>query len=378
MNCSLLFLRVLRSICKVRFVCCLVATMAIVMPLSPLGAFGPQPSKSLTVGEINQILNRLQNAVKDYVFPEAASNLAQELAAHQDTYRTLTDPTALAQRLTADMRTVGRDQHLAVTFGEELAVQNTLTAEEKQHAHDFDRANAFGLRSARRLPGNIGYIDLAYFSPDPDAGAAVAAAMQVVNGTDALILDLRRNGGGSGDTERTLASYFFADETQLSSIVENIHGTRQERQHWTVPYLQGGHYLGKPIYILTSRHTHSAAEVLSYDLHNMHVATTVGEHTSGEATSGTGEVDLGYGFSAFIPNGQLISPITHGNYLRTGVQPDVTAEPESALAVAYETALKTANERVVSEELAKEKSEALKNPGAALTQEINGFSETQH
>ncbi len=350
-----------------------------VMPVSAVDASGPQPSKSLTVEEINQILNRLQNAVKDYIFPEIASKLEQELTAHQETYRTLTDPTALAQRLTADMRTVGRDQHLAVTFGEELAVQKTLTAEEKQHAHDFDRANAFGLRSARRLPGNVGYVDLAYFSPDPDAGATVAAAMQLVNGTDALILDLRRNGGGSGDTERTLASYFFADETQLSSIIENIHGTRQERQHWTVAYLQGDRYLGKPIYILTSRHTHSAAEVLSYDLHNLHVATIVGEHTSGEATSGTGEVDLGYGFSAFVPNGQLISPITHGNYLRTGVEPDITVEPEKALAVAYEIALKTAKASVASEELAKEKSGALKNPGAALEQEINGFSgEAQH
>ena len=353
--------------------------MAMVMPLSTVNASGQQPSKTLTVGEINEIVNSLQNAVKDYVFPEVASKLAQEVMAHQETYRTLTDPTALAGRLTADMRTVGGDQHLAVTFGEELAVQKTLTAKEKQHAHDFDCANGFGLRSARRLPGNIGYIDLAYFSPDPDAGAAVAAAMRVVNGTDALILDLRRNGGGSGDTERTLASYFFTNETQLSSVVENIHGKRQERQHWTVAYLQGERYLGKLIYILTSRHTHSAAEVLSYDLHNMRVATIVGEHTSGEATSSTGEVDLGYGFSALIPNGQLISPVTHGNYLKTGVQPDVTAAPEKALDIAYELAMKTAKANIGSEELAKEKSEALKNPGAALAQELNGFSGgTQH
>lgn len=371
-------IRLLGRVRDVRVAWCLVAAIALVSPVWAL-ASPPQPAKSLTPGEINDILSHLQNAVKDYVFPETASKLGQELAAHQETYRTLSDPKALAQRLTADMRSVGRDHHLAVTFGEELGVRKTPTEEEKQHAHDFDRAHACGLRSARRLPGNIGYIDLAYFSPDRDAGAAVAAAMQLVTGTEALIIDLRRNGGGSGDTERTLASYFFADETQLSSVVENIQGKRHERQHWTIAYLQGPRYLGKPIYILISRHTHSAAEALAYDLRNLRAATLVGEPTSGDATSSTGEVDLGYGFSALIPNGQLISPITHGNYFRTGVQPDLAAEPAKALSVAYDLALKKANTGVASKDLAKEKAEALKNPEAALAEEIEGFSKAaQH
>jgi hypothetical protein len=328
-------------------------------------------SERLTPIQVDEIVDHLRSAAQDYVFPDIATKLQAEIDEHRAEYRTIGDPTQLATRLTADMRAVGHDFHLAVSYGEELGVRKEPTPEEKQHAHAFDLASGYGLRSARRLPGNIGYIDLAYFSPDPDAGTAVAAAMQLVNGTDALILDLRRNGGGSGETEMTLISYFF--DGQLSSVEERVQGRLQERQHWTVPYVQGPRYTSKPVYILTSPHTHSAAEVLAYDLKNARVATIVGEHTSGEATSASGEIDLGHGFSAFIANGQIMSPVTHANYIRTGVQPDVPAEPTNALETAYVLALKAAKSGVDSAELRKEKESAISDTRAALRQEIDGF-----
>lgn len=327
----------------------------------------------LTPAEVDRVLERLSFALVDYIFPGTAANIRRALAAHASAYRGLTSKTGLAEKLTEDMRAIGHDQHLSVTIGEELGVRRNPTAAEEQHAHDFDRANAFGLRSARRLPGNIGYLDIAYFSPDSDAGAAVADAMQVVSGTDALIIDLRRNGGGSGETERTLASYFFADEVQLSGIIERVSGKDRERQHWTVPYVQGPRYLSKPVYILVGRHTHSAAEAFAYDLNNLKVARIIGEPTSGDATSSTGEVDLGYGFTALIPDGQLISPVTHGNYFRVGVAPDVSVKPENALRTAYVMALKESSTKVDSEDLRAEKSDAISNPDGALSEEINGF-----
>jgi len=328
-------------------------------------------TERLTPMQVDEIVDHLRSAAQDYVFPDIAAKLQAEIDGHRAEYRAISDPTELAKRLTADMRAVGHDFHLAVSYGEELGVQKEPTPEEKQHAHAFDLASGYGVRSARRLPGNIGYIDLAYFSPDPDAGTAVAAAMQLVNGTDALILDFRRNGGGSGETESTLISYFF--EGQLSSVEQHVQGRLQERQHWTVPYVQGPRYAGKPVYILTSQHTHSAAEVLAYDLKNAHVATIVGEHTSGDATSASGEINLGYGFSTFIANGQIKSPITHANYIGTGVQPDVPTEPFKALETAYALALKTAKSSVDSAELRKEKEAAIEDARSALLQEIDGF-----
>lgn len=334
-----------------------------------IGSSPVSPSEQITPAEVDHVLARLRLALKSYVFPGMSAKIERELAGHRSSYLALSDKVLLARRLTKDMRAVGEDRHLAVTYGEELGIRKSPTAAEEQHAHAFDRANAFGVREARRLPGNIGYVDLAYFSPDAEAGKAIAAAMMLVSGADALIIDLRHNGGGSGETERTLASYFLAGEVQLSGIVENVDGKVNERQHWTVAYLEAPRYLSRPVYVLVGRHTHSAAEAFAYDLHNLKVAKIIGEPTSGDATSGTGVIDLGDGLTALIPNGQLMSPVTHGNYFRVGVMPDVPVAPENALKVAYTTALRESGSSIESDELRNEKSKALGDPNAALVGE---------
>jgi hypothetical protein len=194
---------------------------------------------AVTPQQVDEIVDQLLSGLEDYVFPEVAKKLQSHIRAHRFEYRAISDSNALAARLTEDLRAVGFDNHLTVSFGEELGVQKEPTPVEKQHAQAFDLANGHGIRSGRRLPGNIGYVDLAYFSPDSDAGTALAAAMQLVSGTDALIVDLRRNGGGSGETATALLSYFFGEPIQLSSIVERKNGQSLERQKWTMPYVAG-------------------------------------------------------------------------------------------------------------------------------------------
>jgi hypothetical protein len=71
----------------------------------------------------------------------------------------------------------------------------------------------------------------------------------------------------------------------------------------------------------------------------------------------------------------VISPVTHENYLRVGVQPDVQTQSTETLTTAYTLALKAATPSLDSEDLKKETAEAIKNPKAALLQEIDGFSQ---
>lgn len=322
--------------------------------------------------QVDEIVNQLLASVGNYVFPDIAEKLRAQVQANRPKYRNISDPNILAGKLTDDLRDVGHDHHLKVSFGEELGVQKEPTPAEEEHARAFDLANAHGIRSARRLPGNVGYINLAFFSPDEDAGRAIAAAMQLVNGTGALIVDLRHNGGGSGDTATALLSYFFSEPTQMSSIVERKNGQTVERQKWTMPYVVGPRFLGKPLFVLTSLHTHSAAELCAYDLKNTRRATIVGERSAGDANSSTGEISLGYGFSVLIPNGQTRSPITHTSWEGTGVQPDVATTAGDALVAAYGLALKDEKPSVASDELEKERRLASQDPQAALASEING------
>jgi hypothetical protein len=346
----------------------------LVVLLEPAASAGqPDTTASLTPAQVDEVVDHLIAGLSNYVFADVAQRIQGELRAHRGEYRAIDAPAALATRLTADMRAVGHDKHLAVNFGEELGVKKTPTPKEREKAHAYDAANGYGLRSARRLPGNIGYIDLAYFSPDPDAGTQLAAAMQTIGGTDALIIDLRRNGGGSGEAAGALLSYFFEDPVELPSPVERTGGETTMRQHWTMAYVTGPRFLARPIYVLTGIHTHSAAELCAYALKTMHRATIVGEHTSGEATSATGEIDLGYNFTAFIANGQIISPITHTNWLGTGVQPDIVTVPGGELLSAYKTALGSVTPAILSGDLAKERQTALADPQAALMEEVTGF-----
>lgn len=344
------------------------------MLLVVVSCLAEQSFPSLTATQIDTVLNNLVRDLDDYIFPETARALQAYVSQHRSEYRNLRDPKSLANKLTEDLRAVGHDHHFQVTFGEELGVRKEPTPGEKERAHLFDQANGYGIRGARRLPGNVGYVDLAYFSPDEDAGKAVAAAMQLISGTDALILDLRRNGGGSGETATTLLSYFFEEPQQLSSIIERKNGQLEERQKWTVPYVTGPRYVGKPVYVLTSSHTHSAAELCTYDLKAMHRATIVGSKTSGDANSSRGVLDLGLGFTVLIPNGQTRSPITHANWEGTGVQPDIDVNAVEALLAAYKRALQVATPRVTgSEELDQERLKATRDPQAALNQEIGGL-----
>jgi peptidase S41-like protein len=342
--------------------------------LLAVNCFAEQPVHSITPAQADSVIENLVRDLGDYVLPDTARSLQDFVTKHRSEYRAISDPKSFANKLTNDLRAVGHDYHLQVIFGEELGILKEPTPEEKQRAHEFDQASGFGIRSARRLPGNIGYVDLAYFSPDEDAGKALAAAMQLINGTDALILDLRRNGGGSGETATALLSYFFEEPQQLSSIVERKGGKLEERQKWTMPYVAGPRYIGRPVIILTSSHTHSAAELCAYDLKSMRRATIIGSKTAGDANSSKGVGDLGLGFSVFIPNGQTKSPITHGNWQGTGVQPDVSVNADQALLAAYTKVLNEANPRVTaSEELAQERLKAVRDPQAALNQEIEGF-----
>jgi hypothetical protein len=92
-------------------------------------------------------------------------------------------------------------------------------------------------------------------------------------------------------------------------------------------------YIGRPVYVLTSRHTFSGGEALAYDLRALELARIVGETTGGGANAGA-TVALGYDFAMFVPWARPENPTTGGSWEGVGVVPDVATAAEDALAVA--------------------------------------------
>ncbi len=185
---------------------------------------------------------------------------------------------------------------------------------------------------------NIGYLDVRAFYPPEFAGDVAIAAMNFLANTSVLIIDLRKNDGGEPAMVALICSYFFdAEPVHLNSFYWRTSDSTQ--QVWTLPYVPGKRYLGKPVYLLTSRDTVSGAEEFAYTLKNMKRATVIGEVTGGAAHPG--EVyKIHPHFGAFIPTGRPISPITGTDWEGTGVIPDIEIPQDQALKAAQVLALK--------------------------------------
>jgi hypothetical protein len=278
-----------------------------------------------------------------YVFPDVgeryASALLKKLAAGG--YRA-TSAGAFADAVNSDLQAIRKDGHLRIRFDPSFPQREPdaqPTAEEKARFRKIITWQNFGIEKVERLAGNVGYIDLRNFFPVDLSGPSLSAAMSLVAGSDAVILDLRQNGGGDPETVAFLCSYFFAhdDGVHINDIYDRP--KNETHQYWTTA-VPGARYLGKPVYVLTSARTFSAAEEFSYDLQSLKRATLVGETTGGGAHPG-GVVAVGGGFIAFVPSGRAINPITKTNWEGTGVKPDIAAAAPQALQVAHLTALRT-------------------------------------
>src|SRR5580693_29670 len=200
------------------------------------------------------------------------------------------------------------------------------------------RLDNFGIRRVERLDGNVGYLDLRRVAMAANAGPAVAAAMELVAGTYALIFDLRHNGGGVPDGVALWCSYLLAEEpTHLNDIFHA--DTGETRQFWALPYVPGTRYVDRPVYVLTSSHTFSGGEDFCYTLQALGRAELIGETTGGGAHPTRG-FPISPAVHIGIPFARSINPITGTNWQGTGVVPDIAATADEAYNVAYAKALR--------------------------------------
>jgi C-terminal processing protease CtpA/Prc len=200
------------------------------------------------------------------------------------------------------------------------------------------RLDNFGIRRVERLDGNVGYIDLRRMPVPANAGPAIAAAMELVAGTYALIIDLRKNGGGAAEGVTFWCSYLLTEEpTHLNDIFHA--DTGETRQFWALPYVPGTRYVDKPVYVLISHRTFSGGEELCYNLQALGRAELIGETTGGGAHPTRG-FPISPAVMIGIPFARSINPVTGTNWEGTGVVPDVAATAEQAYDVAYAKALR--------------------------------------
>lgn len=298
----------------------------------------PPPAAATQQVEPRQAVAGIAQAIEDRYFdPAKGKQIADGLraAAAKGEFDALTDPRDLAQALTRRLQPL--DHHFTVFWPVDppppgQGPGGPGPGPRPQGDDPFEVRQNYGFRHADILPGNIGYIDLHGFSDidfaDPNSGARAAAdaALAMVSHTDAVIIDLRDNGGGSPAMVGYLTSAFTAKDANIYNTFHSRRGDFSEAPGVYYPHPR----LAVPVYILVSARTASAAEALTYTLQTAGRAVVVGEASGGAANPG-GPVPAGNHFAVFVSQGAPENPISHKNWEGGGVQPDVTVPSADAL-----------------------------------------------
>jgi retinol-binding protein 3 len=273
-----------------------------------------------------------------YIEPTAAQQMIDAMKAHaaKGDYDKITDGDEFATRLTKDLQDVSHDKHLRVNFNPFKMPQHTdPTPEDEARFHQqMEHANC-AFQKVEILPGNIGYIKFDGFMDASFCGPTVNAAMSFIAHTDAVIFDIRQNGGGQPAMVTLIASYLFDKPTHVIDIYNRKEGTTT--QNWTLSYLPGPRLSKQPVFVLTSKRTFSGAEEFAFDLKNQKRATIIGETTGGGAHPVSGHTIADY-FNIGVPFAKSLDPVTKTNWEGTGVEPDVKVPAADALTTAQKLA----------------------------------------
>jgi hypothetical protein len=282
-----------------------------------------------------------------YVLEEPAkrivAGLRQNLA--DGLYDDITDPVEFAERLYEDAQAINHDGHFAIAAMPPLDPA-VVEADQDEDPADVERrrrlrrARNYGFKEVEILSGGVGYVRFDQFAHGDEAFAAAAAAMNFVANSNAVIIDLRNNGGGSASMIRFVCGYLFEENAHL--INWDIRAENKTVQSYSADYVPGRRIADQPVYVLTSGRTFSAAEEFTFDLKHLERATIVGD-----TTGGGGHTVAGYAFNfdgfrigIRIPYGRAYNPENNEGWEGVGVAPDIVVPAAQALDAAHADALR--------------------------------------
>jgi hypothetical protein len=281
----------------------------------------------------------IANLNEFYVFPETAKKMEDAVRARQKKgeYDSVSDGNMFADLLTKHFQEVSHDKHLRVNFSPKPLPEGPPGAnpeEAAQRRKELEQENC-GFEKVERLAGNVGYLKFNFFADPEICGPTAIAAMNFLGNVDAIIFDLRENGGGDPRMVALLCSYLFGESTHLNDLWTRKGDTTE--QFWTLPYVPGKRLDGKPAFVLTSKRTFSGGEEFTYNMKNLKRATIIGETTGGGAHPVSGH-RIDDHFMIGVPFARAINPISKTNWEGTGVEPDVKVPAADALATAQKLA----------------------------------------
>ncbi len=190
---------------------------------TPPPAAAAPPSASIDAASRKAVIETaIAKMTESYVFPEKVPAIAKVLhAGLAGKYRRLSDAQAFVDAVNADIEAAANDRHLRLRWSADPLPpppdpDKIDPAMRKQFTEFIARRN-YAIRRAEVLDGNMGYLKINGFLPPEMAGGTLSAAMAFLKNSDALIIDLRDNGGGDPQGVAMLVSYVVYSETLINT-----------------------------------------------------------------------------------------------------------------------------------------------------------------
>jgi len=196
----------------------------LILPMLGKSLFAQEKGTQLDSLVLLKSLQSISTAIQDkYVYPDKALLITNFLTSQHKLgkYSQLTSLKDLADNLTEDIYSIQNDKHLRIEYNiklEQDIVRFNNSQKGKKEITELDiskeKSHNFFFRKLEILPSNIGYIEFTNFAlPSEEAQKTIRSAIQFLSHTDALIIDLRNNRGGSGKSNNLLG-YFFKEKTK--------------------------------------------------------------------------------------------------------------------------------------------------------------------
>ena len=280
------------------------------------------------INALNDTIN--ENYVIKEKIPVIIASLSQQVPLNLE--NVIATETLLTDRLQAF------DKHFVVqkvNLEPKSLAQPRVQAIRESWSQRLARQN-YGFDQIKILDGNIGYLSFWGFADlTTSLKTKISSALAFLAGVDALIIDLRENGGGSAESVRYLSSHFIEGKVHLNSFYHRPTQTTQE--FWTLPEISNPNLEKIPLYILISNKTFSAAEEFTYNFKHLNRAIILGEPSKGGANPWQW-FNLPNNYRIALPVSMAVNPVTGKNWEGIGVQPHCLVDKEQLL-VAHSLAL---------------------------------------
>lgn len=307
------------------------AATFLLIPAAPALPAADEPlTAAVRSAVLDAVVSRLEST---YIDVAATPSIVKAVRARQaaGAYDAIVNPAQFGEVVTRDLRTVNGDLHLGLRYAKETP------SAPRRGPYGDPRLMNFGMGRAEILEGNVGYLEITGFTGG-EYEDAVVDALRFLSRTDAVILDLRRNGGGASDMSHFIFSHFLG-ATPVPTIDVRSRTSAEPNRRMSVGEVPGPRRPETPLFLLTSQGTGSAAEEFCFVLKNLRRATLVGRRTAGAGRM-VAQLPVGHGFTASISVTRVSDPVTGREWEQVGVEPDIEVAPEQALLAGHLAALK--------------------------------------